>query len=199
MRVPEQAIGKAGTEANQLYIPVHVSHEMPHRLACPQYRKIGKGNRKGNKIFSGECGGDPKHSDPVTTEREESMLRCHVYEAPATPGRTPKGSVAIGELPIGLLSRQPSRVATWFTALPLHDNTRLLMWELISPVLEAAIADHIIHDNPFKSTAITKPKHVDREVTAWDAETMVRVAGGLPARWRPMRDPASCRMAMAGC
>jgi integrase len=127
-----------------------------------------------------------RDNDPVTDQREESMLRNHVYEDPEHPGRTPKGGVAIGELPIGLLSRQPSRIAAWLAALPLHVNTKLLMWDLISPVFDAAVADHIIAENPFKSKAVTKPPHVDRPVVAWDAETMVKVADGLPERWRPM-------------
>jgi len=127
-----------------------------------------------------------RDNDPVTDEREDSMLRNHVYEDPERPGRTPKGGVAIGELPIGLLSRQPSRIAAWLTALPLHANTKLLMWDLISPVFDAAVADHIIGENPFRSKAVTKPTHVNRQVVAWDAETIIRVTDGLPARWRPL-------------
>lgn len=124
--------------------------------------------------------------DPLTAERVEATFRNHVYEDPGHPGRTPRGSVAIGELPIGLLARQPSRIAAWFTNLPLSTNTRLLLFDLVSAVFETAIADHIIIENPFKTKAVTKPKHVDTDVAAWEPAQLADVAGRLPGRWLPM-------------
>jgi len=124
--------------------------------------------------------------DPLTAERVGATFRNHVYEDPEHPGRTPRGSVAIGELPIGLLARQPSRVASWLTGLPLSANTKLLAFDLVSAVFEAAIADHIVLENPFKTKAVDKPKHTDPDVAAWDADRMAEVASNLPARWLPM-------------
>jgi integrase len=124
--------------------------------------------------------------DPLTAERVEATFRNHVYEDPDHPGRTPRGSVAIGELSIGLLARQPSRIASWFTALPLSVNSRLLLFDLVSAVFEAAIADHIIVENPFKTKAVSKPRHEDTDVVAWEAEQLAGVASMLPARWLPM-------------
>ena len=123
--------------------------------------------------------------DPLTAERTETAFRCHVYEDPASPGRTPQGGIAIGEVPIGVLARQPSRLEAWLSATPLHVNSRLVLFDLVSAVFQAAVHDHIITENPFR-LAVKRPRRVDLDVVAWDAATMVTVASGLPARWQPM-------------
>jgi integrase len=124
--------------------------------------------------------------DPLTAERVEISFRNHVYEDPAAPGRTPRGGAAIGEQPIGLLSRQPSTVQGWLTALRLHVNSKILLYELLSSVFDAAVADKIIAENPFKTDAVTKPRRTTRDVTAWPAGRIEEVAGGLPSRWRAL-------------
>lgn len=124
--------------------------------------------------------------DPATGERVEAMLRNHVYEDPERPGRTPRGGVAIGDSPIGLLARQPSRIQSWFSGVPLHVNTKLVLFDLMSAVFTAAVHDHVITENPLKSGAVKRPKRVDLDVIAWDAERMAEVAAGLPARWQAM-------------
>ena len=123
--------------------------------------------------------------DPATAERTEAAFRCHVYEDPEHPGRTPQGGLAIGELPIGLLARQPSRLEAWLASTPLHVNSRLVLFDLVSAVFTSAVHDHIITENPF-GLAVRRPKRIDLDVVAWDAGQMADVAGGLPARWQAM-------------
>ena len=124
--------------------------------------------------------------DPVTAERVETAFRCHVYEDPERPGRTPRGGLAIGDLPVGLLARQPSRIQAWLTNLPLHVNTKLVLFDIVSAVFTAAVHDHIIIENPFKTSAVKRPKRVDLDVVAWDEDSMAAVAFGLPERWQAM-------------
>lgn len=123
--------------------------------------------------------------DPLTRERVEGMFANHVYEDPGRPDRTPRGGAAIGEVSIGLLSRRPSTLGGWLAGLPLHDNTKGLLFDLVSAVFQAAVHDHLIVENPF-GDAVKRPKKVDRDVTAWDAETVARVAGELPPHLEAM-------------
>ena len=126
-----------------------------------------------------------REHDPVTRERVETAFRCHVYEDPERPGWTPRGAVAIGEVPIGLLARQPSRLESWLRSLKLHGNTRALLFDLLSSVFKQAVRDHIITENPF-ADGIKRPAYVKRDVAAWPAEVVADVAAELPAHLRAM-------------
>lgn len=126
-----------------------------------------------------------REHDPLTAERAETAFRCHVYDDPDHPGRTPQGGIAIGEMPIGLLARRPSALEAWLANTPLHVNSKLVLFDLVSAVFQSAVHDHIITENPFRS-AIKRPKRVDLDVVAWDAAQMTAVADAMPERWRPM-------------
>lgn len=126
-----------------------------------------------------------REHDPATRERVETAFRCHVYEDPDRPGWTPRGAIAIGEAPIGLLARQPSRLESWLRSLRLHGNTKALLFDLLSSVFKQAVRDHIITENPF-ADGIDRPKHVKREVVAWPAERVAGVAAQLPPHLRAM-------------
>jgi integrase len=123
--------------------------------------------------------------DPVTRERVETAFRCHVYEDPRRPGFTPRGAIAIGETPIGLLARQPSRLEQWLASLRLHGNTKALLFDLVSSVFKQAVRDHVIVENPF-ADGIDRPKQVKRDVAAWPAEQVADVAAELPGHLRAM-------------
>ena len=123
--------------------------------------------------------------DPVTRERVETAFRCHVYTDPERPGWTPRGAIAIGDTPIGLLARQPSRLEAWLASLKLHGNTKALLFDLMSAVFKQAVRDHIIVENPFKD-GIDRPKQVKHEPEAWTAETVDAVAAQLPGHLRAM-------------
>lgn len=129
---------------------------------------------------------DGRQHDPATRERVERAFANHVYPDPDAPSVTPRGGVAIGELPMLLLSRQPSRIAGWLARLPLHPNGKILLFDLVSSVFDAAVADHIIHENPFKSRAVTKPERKNAEVVAWEPATIDAVSARLPARVRAL-------------
>jgi integrase len=123
--------------------------------------------------------------DPVTRERVEATFRNHVYEDPDHPGVTPRGRTAIGEVSMLLLSRQPTRLKAWLAALPLHDNTKCLLYDLIASVFRDAVHDHIIVESPF-GDAVRRPRAVRRDVAAWPAALIADVAGSLPAQWEAM-------------
>jgi integrase len=123
--------------------------------------------------------------DPVTRERVEASLRNHVHEAPGRPGITPRGGLAIGETPMLLLSRQPSRLQAWLTRLPLHTNTKVLLFDILSAVFKQAVHDHIITENPF-GAGVKRPRPVRRDVAAWEPETFAAAARELPARLEAM-------------
>ena len=126
-----------------------------------------------------------REHDPTTRERVETAFRCHVYEDPQRPGFTPRGAVAIGDMPIGLLARRPSTLEAWLKSLRLHGNTKALLFDLMSAVFKQAVRDHIIVDNPFKD-GIDRPKAVKHEPDAWPAELVADVAAGLPPHLEAM-------------
>lgn len=126
-----------------------------------------------------------REHDPATRERVETAFRCHVYEDPGRPGWTPRGAIAIGEAPIGLLARQPSRLEAWLRSLKLHGNTKALLFDLLSSVFKQAVRDHIVMENPFVD-GIDRPKYVKREPAAWPAEVVADVSGQLPPHLRAM-------------
>lgn len=121
-----------------------------------------------------------REHDPATRERVETAFRCHVYEDPEHPGRTPRGAIAIGDAPVGLLARQPSRLEAWLRSLRLHGNTKALLFDLLSSVFKQAVRDHIVMENPFVG-GIDRPKYIKRAPAAWPAETVAGVAAELPA------------------
>jgi integrase len=119
--------------------------------------------------------------DPVTAERVEGGFRNHVWEDEERPGRTPAGGLAIGEFPMALLARQPSRLEAWLAQLPLAVSSKLLLFDILSAVFRQAARDHIIAENPFGPGGIERPRAVRKDVTAWEPETLAAVAGALPA------------------
>lgn len=118
--------------------------------------------------------------DPITRERVEASFANHVYSDDERPAVTPRGGVAIGDVSMLLLSRRPSTLAAWLAGLPLHVNTRCLMYDLVSSVFESAVHDHLIAENPF-GTSVRRPAHLKSDAVAWDVETVGAVAGKLPA------------------
>ncbi len=124
--------------------------------------------------------------DPTTRERVEAGFRNHVYEDPERPGFTPRGAVAIGDMPVLLLSKRPSTVAAWVKSLKLAANTKLLLFDILSGVFESCVHDHIVYENPFKTTTVKRPDRVDTDVAAWPAEQVAGVARQLPEQWEAM-------------
>lgn len=126
-----------------------------------------------------------REHDPVTRERVLGSFRNHVYEDPQRPGFTPRGAIAIGDVSMSLLARQPSRLQAWMTSLKLAGNTKCLLYDLISAVFQQAVHDHIIVENPF-GVAVRRPKWTKTDVAAWPAELVATVAGNLPPHLEAM-------------
>ena len=121
-----------------------------------------------------------KH-DPLTRERVEAMFRNHVYAAAARPGRSLRGGLAIGDMPVGLLARQPSTLEGWLAQLPVGTNTSLLLYDVLAAVFKQAVRDHIIIENPFHRDGVARPTPVKHDVIAWEPEQLAGVAHELPA------------------
>jgi integrase len=117
---------------------------------------------------------------PATAERVERALRNNVYAA--ADGKTPNGTMAIGDYPMSVLSRRVSITQQWIADLPLQANTALLLIDRVSAIFDAAIDDRIIARNPVKAKSVDKPEVAKHKVAAWSAGQVQAVAAEVPER-----------------
>lgn len=113
----------------------------------------------------------------------EGRLRNHVYEGEPGSGRTPKGGVAIGQRPMGLLARRPSLVAAWAAALPLADGSKLLVMGDVSAVFAAAIEDGIVGRDPLKSSTVKRPRKPGSSARPYAAAEVAGIAAAMAGRF----------------
>lgn len=131
--------------------------------------------------------------DLATARRIKSEFENHVYAAPETPGRTPKGGLAIGDHQIRALAKQPSVMQEWIKGLKLHPNTARQVILDVGQVFVAAVDDSLIPRNPLSARSVQRPKRTKREVTAWTYEQVSAVSAAMPDGLAVMVDlGASC-------
>ncbi|MCX5407139.1 site-specific integrase [Streptomyces sp. NBC_00335] len=118
-------------------------------------------------------------SDEVSRTAVESRLRLHAYPH-------------IGSRPLG--SFQPAHIRDWLgelAAASLSANYRRAIFENASSVLNAAVDDGILRQNPCRATSVKSPQAVPSRVKPWTTEQLFGVRAGLPARYRAMADLGS--------
>jgi integrase len=113
----------------------------------------------------------------------ERRFRLHVYEGEPGSGRTPKGGVAIGQHPLGLLAQRPSLTAAWIAAMPLAPSSALHVVCDVSAVFAAAMDDGIVGRDPTKAASVERPSPGRTLARAWSVEMVDAVAAELPPRW----------------
>ena len=132
----------------------------------------------------------------------ESRLRNHVYEGEPGSGKTPKGGMAIGQHPIGLLASRPSMLAGWIAAMPLKEGARRMVVVAVSAILGTAVDDGIVSRNPLDSKSVSKPGRSDREAQPYTAAEIDAIAAHMDDRYRVMPRLGACtgmrQMEMSG-
>lgn len=111
----------------------------------------------------------------------EQRLRLHVYEGEPGSGRTPRGGVAIGQHPVGLLARRPSMIAAWAASLPLAAGTKLLVLGDVSAVFAAAVEDGVAGRNPVRSKSVDKPGRPRSDREPFTAAEVAGIAAHMEA------------------
>ncbi|MGW5852746.1 tyrosine-type recombinase/integrase [Streptomyces sp. NPDC055254] len=115
-------------------------------------------------------------SDEVSRTAVESRLRLHAYPH-------------IGSRPLG--SFQPAHIRDWLGELAadsLSANYRRAIFENASSVLNAAVDDGILRQNPCRATSVKAPQPMPSRVKPWTADQLLGVRAGLPAHYRAMAD-----------
>lgn len=124
--------------------------------------------------------------DEVTGILVERQLRLHVYEDPATPGRTPTGGIALGHRKWRDLGKRPSITQQWISGMKLGPGSKLQVIRTVSSVFIAAMDDGVIGRNPTQAKSVQRPKAPVKQAVPWTAERVRAVAGGLSARFAVM-------------
>lgn len=122
--------------------------------------------------------------DTVTAGNLERRLRLHVYEDPATPGKTPQKGVAIGQLRMAALARQPSVIQSWITAMPLLASSARLVIGDVSAIFRAALDDGIIGRDPTHAASVRWPGSSPRKARPWTRERVDGMSAELPGRYQ---------------
>ena len=120
--------------------------------------------------------------DEVTAILVERQLRLHVYEDPATPGRTPTGAPALGHRKWRDLGKRPSLTQHWIAGIKLGPGSSTQVIRTVSSVFRAAVDDGLVSRNPTQAVSVRRPKVPPKRAVPWTAERVRAVAGGLPGR-----------------
>ena len=118
--------------------------------------------------------------DLATATRIEIAFRNHAYAADETPGRTPLGTLAIGDQELRTLARRTSLMQGWISGLRLAPNSARKVIADVSQVFTAALDDGIITRNPLKARSVQKPQAVKTEATPWTVAEIEAVVDQLP-------------------
>jgi integrase len=121
--------------------------------------------------------------DEVTGILVERQLRLHVYEDPATPGRTPTGALALGHRKWRDLGRRPSLTQQWIAGMKLGPGSSTQVIRTVSSVIISAIDDGLIGRNPTQAQSVQRPKAPVKKAVPWVPERVRAVADSLPGRF----------------
>lgn len=120
--------------------------------------------------------------DSNTMTKNLGMLRNHVLEDPATPGRTPTGRRALGHRTFIELQQKVSYTNDWMKDIALAPSAALQVVRLVSSVFIAAMDDGLIRRNPTRADSAERPKVTPKKAQPWAPEIVCAVADGLRAK-----------------
>jgi integrase len=109
--------------------------------------------------------------DPATREVLRSRLRSQILPH-------------LGDLPIGKIS--PSTIRDWLGEIEDQaDNYKVVLFSVVTGVMDSAVDDKLIRDNPCKAKTIRRPTSPAVEVKdIWPESRVKAVRAGMDARWR---------------
>lgn len=109
--------------------------------------------------------------DPATREILRSRLRSQILPH-------------LGHLPVGKIA--PSTIRDWLGEIEDQaDNYKVVLFSVVTGVMDSAVDDKLIHDNPCKAKTIRRPTSPAVEVKdIWPESRVKAVRAGMDARWR---------------
>ncbi|HEV7976136.1 site-specific integrase [Amycolatopsis sp.] len=110
-------------------------------------------------------------SDPATREILGSRLESQIYPH-------------FGDLKFGQI--KPSTIREWLGKLEdkkRAENYKVVLFTLVSAVIDSAIDDKLIRDNPCKAKTVRRPIGSSPQVEVWPEERVHSVRKGLPGRF----------------
>lgn len=110
-------------------------------------------------------------TDAATREALRSRLKSQIYGH-------------FGGMPLGTI--RPATVREWLGLLDekgLSENYKLVLFTVVSGVLDSAVEDKIIRDNPCKAKTIRRPTGGSPTVTVWPEDRVHAVRAGLLDRF----------------
>jgi integrase len=108
--------------------------------------------------------------DPATREILRSRLDSRIYPT-------------FGNLPVGHI--KPSTIRDWLAELEdkkLSENYKLVLFTLVTAVLDSAVDDRLIRDNPCKAKTVRRPVGGSPAVVVWPEDRIHAVRAGLEER-----------------
>ncbi|WP_247609781.1 tyrosine-type recombinase/integrase [Nocardia veterana] len=106
-------------------------------------------------------------SDPATREALRSRLESRIYPT-------------FGDLPIGRITA--ATVRDWVSALEerkFADNYKAVLFDIVVGVLETAVDDRLIRENPCRAKTVRRPVRRSPKVEVWPDERVSEVRRGL--------------------
>ena len=150
--------------------------EVEHSKIAGSYRDPDAGRVTLRKYAAGWVEGYPE--DSSRGEKIRQQLALHIL---------PKlGGVTLAEL-----ERRPSMVQQFFTGLPMGDSGKSQIAITLSTILNAAVSDHRISENPCKVQSVRVPRQPRRKVTPWTPAQVEDIRSGLPGRYQAITDCGS--------
>lgn len=106
-------------------------------------------------------------ADPATREALRSRLESRIYPV-------------FGNLPVGRIV--PSTIRDWVSALDERkyaDNYKAVLFDIVAGVLDTAVDDRLIRDNPCHAKTVRRPIRRSPRVEVWPDDRVALVRGGL--------------------
>ncbi|NKY33930.1 site-specific integrase [Nocardia speluncae] len=106
-------------------------------------------------------------ADPATRETLRSRLESRIYPV-------------FGDLPVGRIAA--STIRDWVSALEERkyaDNYKAVLFDIVAGVLETAVDDRLIRENPCRAKTVRRPIRRSPKVEIWPDERVALVRRGL--------------------
>ncbi|ACU40165.1 tyrosine-type recombinase/integrase [Actinosynnema mirum] len=110
-------------------------------------------------------------SDAASREAIQSRLDSHI-------------NPHFGNLPVGKI--KPATVRDWLGLLDaerLSENYKTVLFTTVSSVLDSAVEDRLIIENPCKAKTIKRPTSISPDIAVWPEERVLELEGSIEPRF----------------
>jgi integrase len=129
--------------------------------------------KAGNRKFKTQAENWIKAQSPDAASREAVQSRLDSRINPH-----------FGEMPLGKI--KPATIREWLGKLDeerLSENYKTVLFTTVSSVLDSAVEDKLIIDNPCKAKTIKRPVSVSPDIVVWPDDRVMEVEGSIDPRF----------------